>query len=298
MSNQKRSKLPFGCLIIAGIIATICGTAVSIRALSSAFAPAPAPTLDTNAIVTAVFQTALAMNLETQAASIPTPEPTLTSLPTATDTRVPLPTATDAVIPVTGASCIPDNPPQTGKVVDIVDGDTIKVLLDQDGKTYSVRYIGMDTPENTSQVEYFGSEAAAKNAELVYGKNVTLIKDVSETDHYNRLLRYVIADDVFVNYELVAQGYANTASYPPDVACIPTFQAAERQALASELGFWGASPTSTPYIQPTIAVVPQQPSSNSGSCCKVCGPKSKPCGDSCISLSYTCHKPPGCACDD
>ncbi|MBK1634395.1 hypothetical protein [Rhodovulum adriaticum] len=31
-------------------------------------------------------------------------------------------------------------------------------------------------------------------------------------------------------------------------------------------------------------------------CCKVCR-KGKACGDTCISRSYTCRKPPGCACD-
>ncbi|MFL7871693.1 MAG: thermonuclease family protein [Anaerolineales bacterium] len=272
MSKQKRSKLPFGCLIIAGIVATICGATVSIRVLSGFFAPAPVPTLDNNAIATAAFQTALAMNLETQAAFNPTPEPTFTSLPTATDTQAPLPTATDAFIPVTGASCIPNNPPQTGKVVEVTDGDTIKVLLDQDGRTYSVRYIGMDTPENTSQIEYFGPEAAAKNAELVYGKNVTLIKDVSETDPYNRLLRYVIADDVFVNYELVAQGYANTASYSPDVACIPTFQTAERQALSSKLGFWGAPPTQAVVLPLPTATLAGSGNSGGNAPCSCSGP--------------------------
>ena len=206
------------------------------------------PTLDVNAIFTAAMETAVAMNLETLSAQNPTPIDTPTEFPTETqatqsltlestptellaETQTPLPAVTiqlTQAIPVTGVSCIPNNPPQTGKVVDIVDGDTIKVLLDQDGRTYSVRYIGMDTPEDTSQVGYFGAEAAAKNAELVYGKTVTLIKDVSETDRYNRLLRYVLVGDIFVNYELVAQGYANTASYPPDISCIPTFQAAEQ----------------------------------------------------------------------
>lgn len=31
-------------------------------------------------------------------------------------------------------------------------------------------------------------------------------------------------------------------------------------------------------------------------CCKICS-KGKACGNSCISRSYTCHQPPGCACD-
>jgi hypothetical protein len=33
-----------------------------------------------------------------------------------------------------------------------------------------------------------------------------------------------------------------------------------------------------------------------GVCCKVCT-NSQACGDGCISKSYTCHKPPGCACN-
>jgi endonuclease YncB( thermonuclease family) len=203
------------------------------------------------------------MNLETQVASSPTGTVTLTSFPTATDTQIFQSTSTSAVIPVTGESCIPDNPPQTGRVIDIVDGDTIIVVLDQDRKAYSVRYIGMDAPETTGQVESFSSEAAARNRELVHGKNATLIKDVSETDRYGRLLRYVIVDDLFVNYELVAQGYASAASFPPDVACIPEFQAAEKQASASRLGLWGAPPT--------LAPLPTQPSSGASGVCSCSG---------------------------
>ena len=32
-----------------------------------------------------------------------------------------------------------------------------------------------------------------------------------------------------------------------------------------------------------------------GGCCKICR-KGKACGNSCIRASYTCRKPPGCAC--
>jgi hypothetical protein len=52
---------------------------------------------------------------------------------------------------------------------------------------------------------------------------------------------------VFVNYELVRQGYANTFEYPPDVACIESFRAAEAQAQQDGLGFWAVRlPTETP----------------------------------------------------
>ncbi len=105
-------------------------------------------------------------------------------------------------------------------------------MLDGDGKTYSVRYIGMDTPEMSGGIQYYAAEASAKNTELVFGKDALLFKDVSETDRYGRLLRYVIVDKVFVNYELVALAFAKAASYPPDTACIPAFQAVEQAASA------------------------------------------------------------------
>ena len=59
-------------------------------------------------------------------------------------------------------------------------------------------------------------------------------------------------------------------------------------------------PTATTFISRLPEVPTIQPATgdgNSGYCCKVCGATSKACGDSCIYLSKTCHKPPGCACD-
>ena len=51
-------------------------------------------------------------------------------------------------------------------------------------------------------------------------------------------------------------------------------------------------PTAT---SPPILFSNPAPPASSG-CCKHCGPNSQPCGDSCISLRYTCHKGSGCAC--
>ena len=93
-------------------------------------------------------------------------------------------------------------------MISIRDGDTIDVQLD-DGKVYQVRYIGMDTPEQ-GDIGY--GPSTQKNTDLVYNKNVTLIKDVSEIDQYDRLLRYVVVGDIFVNYELVHSGSCNSIS--------------------------------------------------------------------------------------
>lgn len=253
--NSLRRSSPIIAIALLVLGSSACGGTV-----------APVPTIDMSALQTSVVQTVFAQATLDAPTSPPLPTNTLP----ATETAAPLPTATSAYTAL-GASCIPDNPPQTGKVVEVVDGDTIRVLLDENGLVYSVRYIGMDTPENTSQVEYFGAEAEAKNLELVYGKKATLIKDVSETDQYGRLLRYVIVDNLFINYELVAQGYANTASYPPDIACIPIFQEAEQKASASKLGLWGAPPTAAP-LPTQVAQPTQAPSGGGNAVCNCSGP--------------------------
>lgn len=165
-------------------------------------------------------------------------------------------------------------------VTKVVDGDTIDVT--KDGKTIRVRYIGMDTPETvhpTKDVQCFGKDASGKNKELVLGKQVRLEKDVSETDRYNRSLRYVYVGSTFINLELVKQGYATAATFPPDVKYSKDFVAAEREAREAKRGLWasckavGASsepkttPTQPVASSPTpIAPTPAQASTPSASC--------------------------------
>jgi micrococcal nuclease len=122
----------------------------------------------------------------------------------------------------------------------VVDGDTIKVAIGS--QEYTLRYIGIDTPETVrpdSPVEWMGPEATAANETLVAGKTVYLEKDVSETDRYGRLLRYVyLADGTMVNAELVRQGYAQSSAYPPDVKHQELLDRAEREAREAGRGLW------------------------------------------------------------
>ena len=76
-----------------------------------------------------------------------------------------------------------------------------------------VRYLGIDTPE-TGEPYYL--EATARNKELVEGKVVYLQKGKRDHDEYGRFLRYVYIDGVFVNAELVAQGYATAYIFNSD----------------------------------------------------------------------------------
>ena len=122
------------------------------------------------------------------------------------------------------------------KVVRVIDGDTIEL---EGGQT--VRYIGIDTPETVhpqKAVQCFGREASNKNKELVEGKEVQLEKDISETDKYGRLLRYVYVGDVFINELLVREGFAHASSYPPDIKYQNLFGEAQREAQGQNRGLW------------------------------------------------------------
>jgi len=124
----------------------------------------------------------------------------------------------------------------------IIDGDTIEL---SNGKR--VRYIGIDTPEtrrSRRSVQCFGKEAKEANSNLVLNKTVLLKKDVSETDKFSRLLRYVYLEDgTFVNLWLIKNGYASVYTYPPDVAHVREFLMAEQKARQSKQGLWGNCPT-------------------------------------------------------
>lgn len=169
------------------------------------------------------------------------PPPTDTPAPTATSTPAPTPTSTRQAI--LNGECLPTNTRrQMGVVTAVIDGDTIAVEID--GTKYVVRYIGIDSPESTSDA--FAEEASNQNKALVLGKTITLITDTSEVDRYDRLLRYVTVDDVFVNEALVRLGMAVAVSYPPDTACLSTFKEAQGIAEIGLLGMWAA-----PLLNPT-----------------------------------------------
>lgn len=115
----------------------------------------------------------------------------------------------------------PNQPFQTARVVKVIDGDSIVIKMNS--SLFEVRYIGIDTPEYQGNERMAAIEATRANENLLFGKEVFLFKDVSETDKFGRLLRYVFTNDVFINLELVKNGYAESKTYPPDTACQDIF---------------------------------------------------------------------------
>jgi len=130
-----------------------------------------------------------------------------------------------------------------GRVVKVVDGDTIDVQLGATRET--VRYIGVDTPETkhpSKPVQCYGQRASDFNARLVSGELVRLARDVEQRDRYGRLLAYVYRarDGLFVNAELARLGYAQPLSIAPDLRHSDRFADLGRRAREQGRGLWSA----------------------------------------------------------
>jgi len=117
------------------------------------------------------------------------------------------------------------------KITYVVDGDTLEIDTGE-----RVRLICIDTPETG---DYYYQEAKDYLKNLVLNKEVRLVKDVSETDKYGRLLRYLYLEDgTFVNEKIVYYGYGEAYPYNPDTSLCPIIQQAEQHAKDNNLGIW------------------------------------------------------------
>lgn len=123
---------------------------------------------------------------------------------------------------------------EEAKLIRVIDGDTIEVELNN--TQYSVRLIGINTPESVAPDSYKtknsieGTEASNTVKDMLSGvETLYLQKDVSDTDKYDRLLRYVWLEkpndenDIneistkMLNAILVDKGIAEIATYKPDI---------------------------------------------------------------------------------
>lgn len=145
------------------------------------------------------------------------------------------------------AASLNEAPTQTlYPVTQVVDGDTIKVLLN--GQTETIRLIGLDTPETVDPrktVQCFGKEASDKAKELLVGKQVVLEADSTqgERDKYDRLLRYVYLEDgTLFNKLMISEGYAHEYTYNSNPYKYQLdFKAAEQEARENKRGLWSAT---------------------------------------------------------
>jgi len=142
------------------------------------------------------------------------------------------------------------------KVISIIDGDTIDVSVR--GKTERVRLLSVDSPETKDPrkpVQCFGAEATKKLQSMISGKFVKLTSDRTQGDRdkYKRLLRYVHDGNIFINAEMVKQGYAfSYKEYPTKY--LTEFNSYEKLARENSLGLWSACNAVSPTKSVTITV--------------------------------------------
>lgn len=130
-----------------------------------------------------------------------------------------------------------------------VDGDTIKVILD-DKKT-TVRFLAIDTPETkhpTKGEQPFGKEASnytcnkvknAKKLEIEYDKGS------SKVDKYDRALGWIFVDDSLLQKELISLGYAKVAYLYGDYKYTDELKEEESIAKSKKLGIWSLNEEET-----------------------------------------------------
>lgn len=134
------------------------------------------------------------------------------------------------------------NASATYNVVEVVDGDTVKLNIN--GTIETVRLIGIDTPETvhpSKPVECFGIEASNKAKTTLTGKTVTFETDASQgtRDKYGRLLGYIIlSNGTNFNKMMIEQGYAYEYTYSTPYKYQSAFKTAEQNARTSGAGLW------------------------------------------------------------
>ena len=150
-----------------------------------------------------------------------------------------------------------------GQVLDVVDGNTIRVNLGD--RVETVRYIGINAKQTTQAAKgpnQSGGDVADANRQLVARQQVRLELDAQQRDREGRLLAYVFVADRMVNAELVHRGSAETMTIPPNVRYRDLFVTLEQEARDDRRGLWAnqSEPTTpTSLAQATSPAAKERP---------------------------------------
>lgn len=117
----------------------------------------------------------------------------------------------------------------TGKVVRVIDGDTISLRTDQ-GSIVRIRLSDIDAPERGQS---YGREAKRVLQQLVAGRSV--VARVNDTDRYGRSVARIDRGGVDVNAEMVRRGAAWAYTRYQTDGRFPMW---ERQARVLRVGMW------------------------------------------------------------
>ena len=129
---------------------------------------------------------------------------------------------------------VAENPGEfTGKVIKVVDGDTIDVLTD-DKQTIRIRFNGIDCPERGQP---FGNNATQSLKDSILGNVVKVMS--RDQDRYGRTVGDIYHDGTLINLALVKAGLAwHYVKYAPDDTAL---REAEQHARELNSGLWSSS---------------------------------------------------------
>ena len=126
--------------------------------------------------------------------------------------------------------------PKRYAVTSVIDGDTIDI---DDGRR--IRLLGIDTPERFTDPECYGDEAFNHLAQLLGDSKVELEYDIEREDSFGRTLAWVRTSELFVNAQMVDDGFACVLIIPPNGAEYEAFlESLESGAQSANRGLWGA----------------------------------------------------------
>lgn len=131
----------------------------------------------------------------------------------------------------------------TATVTRIVDGDTFYGISSKRGVKIKYRPIGMNTPEMArygKPAQPFAQEATDYLKSLIKkGDKVRVTYDIQTVDKYGRDLVYAYTmSGLFINADLVRAGWAQVATYPPNVKYVDTYVQLQREAREEGRGLW------------------------------------------------------------
>ncbi len=179
-------------------------------------------------------------------------------------------------------------------VLEIIDGDTI--IISEIG---TIRLIGIDTPETVdprTSVQCYGEEATAYISSLLLNQKVYIEYDKSQgiSDKYNRTLAYIYrADNLFINFDMIKNGFAFEYTYNIPYLYQSTFKEAQKNAKANGLGLWNPAGckgsvlsriptpivTSNTIITSSPTKLPENSNEAQNSCKYDCNGPDKDCSD-------------------
>jgi micrococcal nuclease len=146
-----------------------------------------------------------------------------------------------------------------GKVVKVVDGDTVYVVA-ENGTKYKIRLLGVDTPEtyiknnpheyfvdentpitNTTYLKLWGYKATDFAKNMLENKTVIVVFDnkAPKKGKYGRYLAYIFINNTNFNEELLKYGYARV--YISNFELKEEFIKIEKEAKMYRIGLWNWS---------------------------------------------------------